>query len=115
MTKKKSSPIAPIAPAAPAEHPDSERDELRRQIDVIDDKTLELFNQRATLALKVGRLKKKAGEKLFDADRENFIYKRVMKNNSGPLSAEAVLRLFERIIDEIRRVERIEVYDKKDD
>lgn len=101
--------------SSPAEHSDADREALRRQIDAIDDKTLELFNQRALLALKVGRLKKKAGEKLFDPDRETFIYKRVMKNNSGPLSSDAVLRLFERIIDEIRRVERIEVFDKKDD
>lgn len=93
----------------------SKREELRLQIDTIDDKTLELFNQRAVLALEIGRIKKKAGEKLFDANREDNIYKRVMKNNSGPLSSEAVLRLFERIIDEIRRVERIEVYDKNDE
>jgi len=91
----------------------SERDELRRQIDATDDKMLDLLNQRAALALQVGKIKKKAGEKLFDAERESEIYERVMKNNSGPLSSQAVLRLFERIIDEIRRVERIEIYDKK--
>ncbi|MFQ5608369.1 MAG: chorismate mutase [Candidatus Zixiibacteriota bacterium] len=92
----------------------AQRKKLRAQIDGLDDELLRLFNERATLALEVGRLKKKAGEKLFDAEREDSIYKRMVKNNTGPLGSEATRRLFERIIDEIRRVERVEVYEKHD-
>lgn len=87
-------------------------DTIRRQIDQIDEELLAKLNKRAGLVLDLARVKFESGKKLFDPARESEIYDRLTGNNPGPLSAQAVRRLFERIIDESRRLERTEVYDK---
>ncbi len=88
-------------------------DEIRKQIDDIDGRLLDLLNSRAGLVLQLAEVKIAYGLKLFDPEREKFIFERVTGENPGPLSKEAVTRLFERVIDESRRLERTEVYDKK--
>jgi chorismate mutase len=88
---------------------------IRRQIDLIDDELLARLNKRAGLVLDLARVKFELGKKMFDPARESEIYARLTGKNSGPLSSEAVMRLFERIIDESRRLERTEVYDKDEE
>lgn len=78
----------------------------RVKIDEVDDKLLELFNQRAGFALEIGKIKREMGERVYNPDREDQIYEHVQRVNPGPLSDEAIRRLFERIIDETRRLER---------
>lgn len=87
----------------------------RDKIDAIDDQLLDLFNQRAKLVVDLGAIKVKMGKKLFDPTREADIFARLTGQNIGPLSNEAVIRLFERIIDESRSIERTEAYDKADE
>jgi chorismate mutase len=82
-------------------------DELRGKIDSLDDDLLRLFNQRAGIALKIGELKKQTGLPIFDPEREKRIFKRMKTANPGPLDDQAIVRLFERVIDESRRLERI--------
>ncbi len=77
----------------------------RGGIDEIDSELLELLNQRALLALEVGRRKRSAGLGLRDPKRESAILSRVRERNTGPLSARAVERLFDAILAESRRVE----------
>ncbi len=89
------------------------RQEFRDRIDILDERILRDLNERARCAIEVGLIKKKHGQRLYDARREERVLRRLLKINEGPLANEAVLRLFERIIDESRRVERTEVYDKK--
>jgi chorismate mutase len=78
----------------------------RVKIDEVDDKLLELFNQRAGYALEIGKIKRERGERIYNPSREDQIYGHVQQANPGPLSDEAIRRLFERIIDETRRLER---------
>jgi chorismate mutase len=87
----------------------------RGAIDEIDDQLLYLFNQRAETVVNLGRIKRQAGKKLFDPTRERDIFTRVAKKNPGPLPQESVVRLFERIIDESRRLERTEAYTGKEE
>ncbi len=82
-------------------------DELRTEIDRLDAQLLRIFNQRAALALKIGELKKEAGLPIFDPSREKKIFQRMKDDNPGPLDEQAIVRLFERVIDESRRLERI--------
>lgn len=82
-------------------------DEIRNEIDRLDDQLLNLFNQRASLALKIGELKKEVGLPVYDAEREKKIFQRMKVENPGPLDNHAIVRLFERVIDESRRLERI--------
>jgi chorismate mutase len=84
-------------------------EELRSRIDVIDDRLVRLLNVRVACAVEVGRLKHEMGLPIYQPDREAQVLASVRKSAvqlSGPLTADAVVRIFERIIDEARRAER---------
>lgn len=78
----------------------------RIKIDAVDDKLLELFNKRAGYALEIGKIKRERSEPVYNPAREDQIYEHVQQVNPGPLPDQAIRRLFERIIDETRRLER---------
>ena len=82
-------------------------DALREEIDRLDSKLLRIFNERANLALKIGELKKGLALPVYDPSREKKIFQRMKEENPGPLDDHAIVRLFERVIDESRRLERI--------
>ncbi|MCH7946215.1 MAG: chorismate mutase [candidate division Zixibacteria bacterium] len=88
--------------------------EFREEINSIDIELLFLFNRRANLVIDLARIKKDKGKKLFDPERERDIFVSLTEKNPGPLTPDAVVRLFERIIDESRRLERTQVYNKKE-
>ena len=94
---------------------DKDLDKLRKEIDELDIKLLYLLNQRAELVLQVAKIKLEGGKKLFDPTRERDIFVNLTGKNPGPLTPDAIVRLFERVIDESRRLERTEVFDKKKD
>lgn len=82
-------------------------DEIRHRIDELDSELLTLFNERAGLALKIGEIKKEIGLPIYDPGREQKIFDRMRMDNPGPLDDGAIVRLFERVIDESRRLERL--------
>jgi chorismate mutase len=82
-------------------------DEIRAEIDRLDNELLRIFNQRADFALKIGEIKKGLEIPIYDPAREKNIFQRMKVENPGPLDNEAIVRLFERVIDESRRLERI--------
>ena len=81
-------------------------DPLRDKIDAIDQTLLKLLNERSSLANQIGHIKQQLGLAIYVPAREKEILENVMKANPGPLPSEAVRRLFERIIDETRALER---------
>jgi chorismate mutase len=81
-------------------------EDWRRHIDEIDLKLVSLLNERARCALEIGREKHLKGLPVYQPERENEILANVERANSGPLADTAVRRLFERIIDEARSLER---------
>jgi chorismate mutase len=85
----------------------SRLDELRRRIDAIDEQLVQLLSARAGCALEIGREKKREGLDLYQPERESEVLGHVQNVNAGPLDNEAIKRLFERIIDEARRLERV--------
>ncbi len=80
---------------------------LRRSIDDIDRQLVSLLNERAGYAIALGRVKKERGMTIYQPTREEEVLRNVQGRNEGPLENGAVRRLFERIIDESRRIERI--------
>ena len=82
-------------------------DGLRRQIDGLDAQLVELLSRRAACALAIGALKETIGLELYQPDRERQVLEHVRSVNRGPLDGDAIARLFERIIDEARRLERL--------
>ncbi len=84
-------------------------EELRRRIDVIDDQLVRLLNVRVACAVEIGRVKHELGLPVYQPARENQVLAQVRASATslaGPLNGEAVVRIFERIVDEARRVER---------
>jgi len=80
---------------------------FRDEIDRLDSQLLSIFSRRASLALEIGRIKKVLDLPVYDPSREKRIFERMKGDNPGPLDDGAVVRLFERVIDESRRLERI--------
>ena len=81
--------------------------ELRKKIDELDEQLVDLLNRRAAYALEIGRIKRHADLPIYQPTRETEVLGHVQSINPGPLDDGAVRRLFERIIDEARRLERI--------
>ena len=82
-------------------------DSIRTQIDELDNQLLDIFNRRAALALQIGEIKKERQLAVYDPKREQRIFARMQQANKGPLDNSAIVRLFERVIDESRSLERI--------
>ncbi len=72
-------------------------EELRREIDAIDDKLLELYNKRLEIVHQVGVLKNSTGAPIYRPEREQEILdrlKRINKESGGRLTDEAIEALF---------------------
>ena len=82
-------------------------DDLRKRIDLLDESLVKLLNARAACALEIGRVKRDMGIPIYQPEREAEVVKNVQAANRGPLDQQAIKRLFERIIDEARHLERI--------
>ena len=80
--------------------------DLRRRIDDLDDLLVRLLNARAACALEIGREKKVLGLEIYQPSREAEVLAHVQSINPGPLNDASMKRLFERVIDEARRLER---------
>jgi chorismate mutase len=84
-------------------------EELRNRIDVIDAQLVRLLNVRVACAVVIGQIKHGTGQAVYQPDREAQVLDKVRRSATelaGPLTAEAVVRIFERVIDEARRAER---------
>ena len=79
---------------------------FRDEIDRIDEILVQLLNERAKAATEIGHIKRKHGLPVYAPSREEDVLRHVTSKNPGPLGNNAIQRLFERIIDESRRLER---------
>lgn len=80
----------------------------RRKIDEIDRKLVELLNQRARAAHEIGRLKHGLHLPVYEPDREQTVFQNVGKANAGPLPAGDLERIYERILDIMRKIQKEE-------
>ena len=79
---------------------------LRKAIDEIDEKILDLINERLLLAARIGRFKKQCGTQVTDSRREKEIMRRLLEKNNGPLRDDGLRNIFSAIISEGRNVQR---------
>ena len=80
--------------------------ECRKRIDVLDVQILGLLNERTRVVEEIGRIKQTLSLPIYEPKREDQVFHNVTTHNKGPLSPEAVKRVFERIIDEMRSIQR---------
>lgn len=84
----------------------SELDTLRRAIDEVDRRILELVAERVSIVLQVGDYKRRNGLPVYDPERERSMLERLARCAEPPLDADTVRRIFERLVDESRRIEQ---------
>jgi len=80
--------------------------ECRRKIDTLDLQLLSLLNERTRIVEEIGRIKHDLSLPIYEPKREDQVFANVTSQNAGPLSPEAVKRVFERIIDEMRNIQK---------
>jgi len=81
----------------------------RKKIDELDRKLVELINERARCAQEIGRLKRNTEMPIYEPDRERTIFENVHRVNQGPLPDRELTRIYERLIDVMRKLQEDEI------
>jgi chorismate mutase-like protein len=82
-------------------------EEFRVLIDDVDRRIVALLNQRTRVVEDIGRVKRQTNLPIYEPKREDQVFANISATNRGPLTEEAVRRIFERIIDEMRMIQRV--------
>jgi chorismate mutase-like protein len=78
----------------------------RKKIDDVDRKLVELLSERARAAAEIGRLKRETNSPIYEPERERVVFENAQKANRGPLPGKELVRIFERIIDVMRNLQK---------
>jgi len=84
----------------------------REVIDEIDLQLLQLLNQRTRVVEEIGNIKQALRLAVYEPKREEQVFANVLGHNAGPLPPDAVKRIFERIIDEMRTVQKLKILEE---
>jgi chorismate mutase-like protein len=83
-------------------------EEYRVTIDGLDRRIVELLNERTRVVEDIGRVKRSAELPIYEPRREDQVFDNISQASAdGPLTKEAVRRIYERIIDEMRTIQRV--------
>ena len=82
-------------------------EEFRVLIDDVDRRIVALLNERTRVVENIGRVKRQTQMPIYEPKREDQVFANISATNRGPLTEEAVRRIFERIIDEMRMIQRV--------
>ena len=82
-------------------------EEFRVSIDAVDRRIVDLLNERTRVVEEIGRVKRHSDLPIYEPKREEQVFANITGHNHGPLTPEAVRRIFERIIDEMRTIQRV--------
>jgi chorismate mutase len=87
----------------------------RKKIDELDRQLVELLSERARAAVEIGRLKRNTNLPIYEPERERIVFENVQKMNHDPLPGKDLVRIFERIMDVMRNVQKEGIGVKADD
>ena len=85
---------------------------FRERIDDLDRRILDLLSERTRIVEEIGRVKRHLNLPIYEPRREDEVFENVTRHNPGPLAADSVKRVFERIIDEMRTIQRLRMLEK---
>ena len=92
-----------------SQHTREDLERCREIIDEIDLKLVDLLNQRTQVVEEIGRIKQQLHSAIYEPKREEQVFANVTGHNGGPLTPDALKRIFERIIDEMRNVQKLKM------
>jgi chorismate mutase len=78
----------------------------RKKIDELDKRMVELLSERARAAIEIGRLKSHTSLPIYEPERERAVFENVSRMNPGPLPERELVRIFERIMDVMRNIQK---------
>jgi chorismate mutase-like protein len=90
----------------PSDLPAARLKTYREEIDGLDRRLVALLNERTAIVEQIGQAKKEAEMAVYEPKREDAVYANIAASNQGPLTNEALQRIFERIMDEMRKVQK---------
>ena len=89
-------------------------EDWRKKIDELDRRLVELLSERARAAVEIGKLKRNTAMPIYEPDRERIVFANVQEVNPGPLPGRDLVRIYERIIDVMRNVQKEEIAPKSE-
>ena len=87
-------------------------EDWRKKIDDLDRKLVALLSERARAAVEIGKLKRNTSMPIYEPDRERIVLENVQQANPGPLPGRDLVRIYERIIDVMRNIQKEEIVTK---
>ena len=84
----------------------------REMIDDLDLRLLDLLNRRTAIVEEIGRIKQDLQLAIYEPKREDQVFANIVGHNQGPLPHDAAKRIFERIIDEMRNVQKLKMIER---
>ena len=84
-------------------------EDWRKKIDDVDRKLVALLSERAKAAIAIGKLKRDTSMPIYEPDRERVVFDNVQEANPGPLPGRDLVRIYERIIDVMRNIQKEEI------
>ena len=87
-------------------------EDWRKKIDDVDRRLVELISERARAVVEIGKLKRNTSMPIYEPDRERIVFANVQAANRGPLPGRDLVRIYERIIDVMRNVQKEEIVTK---
>ena len=84
-------------------------EDWRKKIDELDCQLVALISERAKAAIAIGKLKRDTSMPIYEPDRERVVFEHVQSTNPGPLPGRDLVRIYERIIDVMRNIQKEEI------
>jgi chorismate mutase-like protein len=84
-------------------------EDWRKKIDEVDRRLVELICERARAVVEIGKLKRNTSMPIYEPDRERIVFNNVQQANRGPLPGRDLVRIYERIIDVMRNIQKEEI------
>jgi chorismate mutase len=86
----------------------------RKKIDELDRRLVELLSERARAAVEIGRLKSNTNLPIYEPERERIVFGNVQEMNRGPLPGRDLVRIYERIMEVMRNIQKQGMVTKAD-
>lgn len=87
-------------------------EDWRKKVDEIDCRLVALISDRARAVIEIGKLKRDTAMPIYEPDRERIVFANVQAANPGPLPGRDLVRIYERIIDVMRNIQKEEIVTK---
>ncbi len=73
-------------------------EELRNQINALDNQLVKLLNERARIVVEIGKLKKQIGGQIYSPEREKEVFTRIAEVNQGPLPDKCLIAIWRELM-----------------